>query len=423
MPSWHSLVGNAAALVADRAITLLRGRVATSVRVRSISLRFESAQAGYLIRAVYRLDSDQAEDRRTIAIDCRDAALTPIALRLSGTGGADQGAPTLPIHSLDLAPNERTWSGAIVHATFRWEPSHGSSSIGKGSQVLVLPDALPRLLDPIRQAPPPDRSQARLTITDQLPSGLAVAGMRAVGGPAANEQQEYLQLGILERRSSWEGEGSAHGRVILTGEMAAGLSTTDRRRVTDVVNKSMAFLIGRLGQVAATDVVVNLAKPMDIGPTILGLCLTAEPRWFGLSADPEQLHGMSIVQHLTSIWLGVGCRITGPYRVPLVLGIGAAMGLILLDALGEPELVQQTLQRYQQFEPPDAGAAPVGAAHLVRVVTGGLFACAMAKPGCLRRLRAFIGEQWGSVLAPEELIAVLRAMGVDLPERLMRDSR
>jgi hypothetical protein len=134
------------------------------------------------------------------------------------------------------------------------------------------------------------------------------------------------------------------------------------------------------------------------------------------------LHGVSIVRLLSSIWLGVGCRIGGTCRVPLATGVGAALGLVLLDALGEQQLAKQTLSRYQNFSPSTAQArAAADAARLVGSVVTGLFARTVEEPSSFFALGDLVRTRWGMIVAPQEVVTALRQVGIELPPSLPID--
>ncbi len=178
MASFRSLIGNAVSGIAERAINHVRRRIATGVRVTSITLRFEPAKTDYVIHALYELTTDLPGDRRPIAIDCTGGSLTPFDLHL-GWAGTNAVVPTLPVHAIDLPAQQESWSGGVVHASFRWDPLRRPWSGGDGGPVLVLPDALPRLLEPAGRQSRSVIPQPRLTIAEPLPIELGVAGFYA----------------------------------------------------------------------------------------------------------------------------------------------------------------------------------------------------------------------------------------------------
>jgi hypothetical protein len=389
--------------------------------VSSIALRVEPAETGYVIRAEYRLHADSPDDRRPIAIDCTGGVLQPFDLRLGWSGDADGGGATLPVHGFALPPERASWSDGAVHATFRWEPCRIPRSAGDVGPVLVLPDGLPRLLEPIGTRPRSVVPVPRLTITGALPISLGVAGLHAgPRGVGATADAVYLQLGLLERRDWWEGDHGGPGRVILTGRAASGLSIADRDHAVGLVNRAMGFLAGRYDHAIDTDVIIDFENATLRTLGVLGICLSAEPQSFGISEDPAELRLVTIVKHLSTIWLGVGCSIAGPYRVSIATGIGAALAITLLDALGEARLAHGMLEGYVQ-SPAPVTSGPADEVTLFRSIVGGLSACAMAMSGSLLPLQEFVRDRWGSMVSREEMLAVLREIGVDLPQRLIAD--
>ncbi len=152
----------------------------------------------------------------------------------------------------------------------------------------------------------------------------------------------------------------------------------------------MAFLAGRFSHFPNIDVFVDLEGPTNRGSGVLGIGLSADPEWFGISSNPDEMYIVSIVQQLSSIWLGGGCWVAGPYRVPFVVGVGGALGITLLDAMGKRHMVEGMLERYQRFAV-QGTSHPADAVGLVRSLVGGLYACAISQTDSLLPLQHFIG--------------------------------
>jgi hypothetical protein len=423
MPSWRQVAGRLTAAVQERALDAIRERVASNVRVESIAFRVDEAVGGYLVHTSWRFSSLTPGDRRPLAFNSRHCRQKLIDIWVDGVPDQDRRPPPVPITILDLPGEYTAWSSATVRMTVFWEPSRRWEG-GASTPVLVLPDALPVLIEGAEERPHAagvSVEQPNLVLASPLPSGLDRAGLRR-GAEPGDQSSNHLQVALFERRGSYETAQSAHGRIILMGPPLAGLVEADRRQIGGLVESAMQFVSGRFQVAVSSDLLIYLLAPDDRPVPMVGVCLIAPPRWFGIGATPEEVHGVSVVRLVCNIWVGVGCRVAGACGLPLAMGIGAGMGVLLLDALGEEGLAKETLQRYGHFQPTSTSAQDASSAALIiGMVASGLFSRATTEPQVLSTLGAFVRAQWGTIVRSDDVLRVLGQIGIKMPHGRARD--
>jgi hypothetical protein len=210
MASWREVASRLTAAVQEHALNAIRKRVAPDVRVTSIAVRVDEAPGGYLVHTFWRFWSPTPSDRRPLAFNSRHCRRKLIDIRVDGVRDQGRRPPPVPITILNLPDEHAAWSSVTVRMTSFWESSQrweGAAS----TPVLVLPDALPMLIEGRDTAPSVADVRAQqpdVVLTSPLPDRLDHAGLRR-GAEPGDQRSDYLQVALFERVGSYETAGWA----------------------------------------------------------------------------------------------------------------------------------------------------------------------------------------------------------------------
>jgi hypothetical protein len=233
-----------------------------------------------------------------------------------------------PLVLLTLGQGQQ-WNDAELRITMRW-PAAGAS---EALPVLVAPELLPRLMRPPLA---PDRSDGILQPRIHLSAVLQASGRWGGLGARFSDDHDLLE-DLLQVVMLPEGQGiestMSDARALLGGDFVRRLSTKERVAIIEQAHRITSFLAQELGLLPGIRPVVLLDENPDRLNVPVGACVAAHPSWYGLSPGPPR--GISVARALAGAWWGAGCRVEGPGAGALVVGIGSAMAVRWLEAVGQ----------------------------------------------------------------------------------------
>lgn len=301
----------------------------------------------------------------------------------------------------------------------QWKPDGATDAPAPGSATrwrapcLVLPDMLPRVVAEaaLLETEPPLR-QTRVFYSEQLPEGLSAGGV-SVPDWRGRATPELLQAVVFPT-----GEGMPD-----YDDLAVAAPIVDRARRSDVAAYEAAYeYLAPLRAFVSRELMADLpVRPVmyladvpagDVFPPMGAFCPLASR-----DAGMERARvgkPVGAILLLAQAWLGAGIRIWGDNGVELSLAMGGALGLRWLEAVGEHDHLEQTIERLRAAPGSDGDAARGSIAAIARELQLPVYE-GLRSNGLRRELGRMIRKRWGKFVKQDEVIALLRRFGVEVP--------
>ena len=267
--------------------------------------------------------------RAPLAIEhrARGLGLTSLTVEAGGSARRFDGGPIVIVPTVSEESD-----GIVVAYRFVWKTS-GDRDM---RSVLLLPNALPRVLGSAPQARP-------LAVIE-----CSARGLDMVCGPVSDRGP--LQVAVCRTSAVEEVLPTVDGIELM---VTTGLVRACGRRALATVGKRVADVLGglewRFGSQAARQVVLALPGEVHAGAWgARGCVLESSPENLGVSGRFEEPNHFRLAAGLASLWWGTGCRVSGRYGIELENTLAWAAALDWTEAHGGPAAAGRVLLHYQR---------------------------------------------------------------------------